>query len=104
MIYEACPICLANMDDKTKLKFQIIKTNNRICVEGRDIASKIAKGPNLIYSSIKDALRQTENLDEQPAFDVLRSLETVKKVYNSKDLKEGATSFTHKKKPRWQGK
>ena len=70
----------------------------------RDVASKIAKGPNLIYSSIKDVLRKTENIDEQPAFDVLRSLETVKKVYNSKDIIEGATSFTHKKKPKWQGK
>ncbi len=70
----------------------------------RDVASKIAKGPHLIYSSIKDVLRQTENIDEQPAFDVLRSLETVKKVYNSKDLVEGATSFTNKKDPKWQGK
>ena len=40
----------------------------------REIAKKIAAGPNLIYSSIKDVLQQTENVDEQPAFNVLRSL------------------------------
>ncbi len=40
----------------------------------REIAYKIATGPNLIYSSIKDALRKTENIDEQPAFNILRSL------------------------------
>ena len=70
----------------------------------RDVASKIAKGPNLIYSSIKDVLRKTENIDEQPAFDVLRSLESVNKVYRSKDLVEGATSFVKKSTPKWKGK
>ena len=70
----------------------------------REIANKIATGPNLIYSSIKDVLRKTENVDEQPAFDTLRSLETVKKVYRSGDLVEGATSFVKKDKPKWKGK
>ncbi len=68
-----------------------------------EIAHKIATGPNLIYSSIKDALRKTENIDEQPAFNILRSLETVKKVYRSKDLVEGASSFVRKNKPKWTG-
>jgi len=70
----------------------------------REIANKIASGPNLIYSSIKDVLRKTENVDEQQAFDTLRSLETVKKVYRSGDLVEGATSFVKKDKPKWKGK
>ena len=70
----------------------------------REIAHKIATGPNLIYSSIKDVLRKTENVDEQPSFDVLRSLETVKKVYKSEDLLEGASSFVKKDKPKWKGK
>ena len=70
----------------------------------REIANKIATGPNLIYSSIKDVLRKTENVDEQQAFDTLRSLETVKKVYRSEDLVEGATSFVKKDKPKWKGK
>jgi len=70
----------------------------------REIAHKISKGPNLIYSSIKDVLRETENADEQQAFNILRALETVKKVYRSKDLVEGATSFVKKNKPQWKGK
>ena len=48
--------------------------------------------------------RKTENVDEQPSFDVLRSLETVKKVYKSEDLLEGASSFVKKDKPKWKGK
>ena len=69
----------------------------------REIANKIANGPNLIYSSIKEVLRETENIDEQPAFNILRSLESVKKVYSSKDLVEGASSFVKKNKPKWKG-
>ena len=38
-----------------------------------------------------------ENIDEQSAFNTLRSLETVKQVYRSEDLLEGATSFVKKK-------
>ena len=73
-------------------------------VRAQEIANKIANGPNLIYSSIKEVLRKTENIDEQPAFDTLRSLPSVKKVYGSEDLAEGASSFTKKVKPKWKGK
>ena len=70
----------------------------------RAIAHKIAEGPHLIYSSIKDILQQTENVDEHSSFKLLRSLESVHKVYHSKDLVEGATSFVKKKTPKWKGK
>ena len=70
----------------------------------REIANKIVAGPNLIYSSIKEVLQKTENIDEQPAFDTLRSLESVKKVYESEDLIEGVSSFVKKDKPKWKGK
>jgi len=70
----------------------------------KEIAHRIATGPHLIYSSIKDVLRKTENVDEQQAFDILRSLESVNKVYRSKDLLEGATSFVNKKIPKWKDK
>ena len=77
---------------------------NVIRNRAREIAHKIVKGPNLIYSSIKEVLRETENVKEQPAFKTLRSLKTVNKVYRSKDLVEGATSFVKKSKPKWKGK
>ena len=69
-----------------------------------EIATKISNGPNLIYSSIKEVLRETENEKELPSFKILRSLETVKKVYGSHDLKEGASSFVKKANPKWQDK
>ena len=69
-----------------------------------EIATKISKGPNLIYSSIKEVLRETENEKELPSFKILRSLETVKMVYGSHDLKEGASSFVKKTDPKWQDK
>ena len=68
------------------------------------IADKISKGPNLIYSSIKEVLRETENEKELPSFKILRSLETVKEVYGSEDLKEGASSFVKKTDPNWKDK
>ncbi len=69
-----------------------------------EIADKISKGPNLIYSSIKEVLRETENEKEIPSFKILRSLETVKKVYGSEDLREGASSFVKKTDPNWKDK
>ena len=82
---------------------EIVASKNLLS-RAREVANKIAKGPNLIYSSIKDVLRNTENIDEQPAFEILRSLPTVQKVYRSEDLVEGAASFTKKVKPKWKGK
>ena len=81
---------------------EIVPSKN-LLNRSREIAHKIAKGPNLIYSSIKEVLRETENVKEQPAFKTLRSLKTVNKVYRSKDLVEGATSFVKKSKPKWKG-
>ena len=76
----------------------------KLRLQANKFANKIATGPNLIYSSIKEVMRKTENIDEQPAFDILRSLDSVKKVYNSEDLSEGASSFVKKEKPKWKGK
>ena len=81
---------------------EIVPSKN-LLNRAREIAHRIAKGPNLIYSSIKEVLRETENVKEQPAFKTLRSLKTVNKVYRSKDLVEGATSFVKKSKPKWKG-
>ena len=82
---------------------EIVPANN-LLKRAREVANKIATGPNLIYSSIKEVMRKTENIDEQPAFDILRSLDSVKKVYGSEDLAEGASSFVKKNKPKWKGK
>ena len=49
-------------------------------------------------------MRETENEKEIPSFKILRSLESVKKVYGSEDLKEGASSFVKKTDPNWKDK
>ena len=82
---------------------EIVKTND-LLKRAWEIADKISKGPNLIYSSIKEVLRETENEKEIPSFKILRSLESVKKVYGSEDLKEGASSFVKKTDPNWKDK
>ena len=81
-----------------------ITNKNDLLKRAWEIAEKISKGPNLIYASIKEVLRETENEKEIPSFKILRSLETVKKVYNSDDLKEGASSFVKKTDPSWKDK
>ena len=81
-----------------------ITNKNDLLKRAWEIAEKISKGPNLIYASIKEVLRETENEKEIPSFKILRSLETVKKVYNSDDLKEGASSFVKKIDPNWKDK
>ena len=81
-----------------------ITNKNDLLKRAWEIAEKISKGPNLIYASIKEVLRETENEKEIPSFKILRSLETVKKVYNSDDLKEGASSFVKKTDPKWKNK
>ena len=82
---------------------EIVKTND-LLKRAWEIADKISKGPNLIYSSIKEVLRETENEKEITSFKILRSLESVKKVYGSEDLKEGASSFVKKTDPNWRDK
>ena len=71
----------------------------------------VPESPNPL-ESIEDKIEQvekkervlTENEKELPSFRILRSLDTVKKVYGSHDLKEGASSFVKKTDPKWQDK
>jgi crotonobetainyl-CoA hydratase len=70
----------------------------------RQIAQQIADGPPLLFPAIKQLLRHTEMVAENPAFEVHDSLDAVQKVIRSDDLKEGAQAFTEKRKPQWKGK
>ena len=70
----------------------------------REVASKIAAGPPLIYRAIKDVLRRCEMMRQQEALEFLRALDSVQKVYRSEDLKEGTRAFTEKRSPVWRGR
>jgi crotonobetainyl-CoA hydratase len=72
--------------------------------KAREIARQLADGPPLLFPAIKQLLRHTEMVAENPAFEVHDSLGGVQQVIRSEDLKEGASAFAAKRKPVWKGK
>ena len=72
----------------------------------RELAAHLASGPPLVFAAIKECIRLTENITTQQAFDLLRNKipPTVKTLYESMDMQEGARAFAEKRKPTWQGK
>ncbi len=70
------------------------------------IARLLADGPPLVFAAIKEVIRETETMAFQPAIDLInaRTLPTVKKLYESKDMREGAHAFAEKRKPQWKGR
>jgi crotonobetainyl-CoA hydratase len=72
--------------------------------KAREIAQQIASGPPLLFPAIKQLLRHSEMVGEHEAFELHDSLSRVQAVLRSEDLKEGATAFSQKRKPVWQGR
>jgi crotonobetainyl-CoA hydratase len=72
----------------------------------REVAGLLAEGPPLVFSAIKETVRAAQNMDFQAGIDMLngQQLPTVKKLYNSEDMHEGAVAFAEKRKPVWKGK
>src|SRR5690349_6159115 len=72
----------------------------------RGLAELIATGPPLLFTAIKETLRETEDLPIQAAFDLVNSgrLKTVKTLYESEDTIEGARAFAEKRDPVWRGR
>jgi crotonobetainyl-CoA hydratase len=72
----------------------------------RELADMLAAGPPLLFPAIKETLRETETMSVQEAFDVVTGerLETVRTLYQSEDMIEGARAFAEKRDPMWQGR
>src|SRR5579862_9072219 len=72
--------------------------------KAREVAQQLAAGPPLLFPAIKQLLRHTEVVAENPAFELHDVLAAVQKVIRSEDLKEGARAFAEKRKPLWKGR
>ena len=72
----------------------------------REVAQMLAEGPPLVFAAIKETVRAAQTMGFQEGIDMLNAqgLPTVKKLYNSEDMHEGALAFAEKRKPQWKGK
>ena len=72
----------------------------------RELAMLLADGPPLVFAAIKECIRLTETLPTQAAFDLLvnKIPPTIKTLYESEDMREGALAFSEKRKPVWKGR
>ncbi len=77
----------------------------RLMDRARELAQMLAAGPPLVFAAIKETVRATENMDFQEAINLLNAqgLKTVKTLYGSEDMHEGALAFAEKRKPVWKG-
>ena len=84
---------------------EIIEPNN-LLNRAYELAELISSGPPLVISAIKQVVRESEDKNFQDMLNRItkRQVETVDKLYGSKDLLEGQLAFTEKREPKWQGK
>ena len=78
----------------------------RLMPRVRELAELLAGGPPLVFAAIKECIRLTETLATQEAFDLLSEKipPTIKALYESEDIQEGARAFAEKRKPLWKGR
>ena len=78
----------------------------KLMSRARELAMLLADGPPLVFAAIKECIRLTETMPTQAAFDLLvnKIPPTIKTLYESEDMREGALAFSEKRKPVWKGR
>lgn len=96
------------MDSKEAAHWGIVNevvAAENLLARAREVAQLLSSGPPLVFAAIKETIRHTQTMGFQESIDMLNSqqLPTVKKLYNSEDMKEGALAFAEKRSPVWKG-
>ncbi|SLN10491.1 Carnitinyl-CoA dehydratase [Falsiruegeria litorea R37] len=71
-----------------------------------EMARLLASGPPLVYASIKEVVRESEDAKFRDIMNQIqrRQLATIDTLYGSEDNLEGARAFAEKRDPVWKGK
>jgi len=76
-----------------------------LMTKARELASRLASGPPLVFAAIKEVAREGERLSFNEALERVtkRGFPTVAALYSSHDQLEGARAFAEKRVPIWKG-